>query len=179
LIDWDIDEFIAVDLASDLLEFHPKDKDIKIKLANFDDLSLYKDLDIYDLTIASSSLQWSKDLPKTLSYISKHSKHIAFAIFCDKTFKTIRDITNLGTFLPSSDLALKLIKKEFHIRYELLEYKLEFEDNLSKFRYIKNSGVSGGEKQLSYKKTKDLIKNYPLKYLEFEVLFVWGKQKEG
>jgi malonyl-CoA O-methyltransferase len=38
--------------------------------------------------------------------------------------------------------------------------------------YIKKSGVSGGEKKLTYKQVKNLIKNYPLDYLEFEVLFV-------
>jgi len=40
------------------------------------------------------------------------------------------------------------------------------------FRYIKKSGVSGGEKQLSYKQIKHLMKAYPLDYLEFEVLFI-------
>jgi malonyl-CoA O-methyltransferase len=43
------------------------------------------------------------------------------------------------------------------------------------FNYIKKSGVSGGEKQLTYKQTKQLMKNYPLNYLEFEVLFVKAK----
>jgi len=40
------------------------------------------------------------------------------------------------------------------------------------FRYIKKSGVSGGEKQLNYQQMKRLMENYPLNYLEFEVLFV-------
>ena len=54
-------------------------------------------------------------------------------------------------------------------------YKLNFEDNLSLFRYIKKSGVSGGEKRLNYSETKALLKNYPHKFLEFEVIFLWGK----
>jgi malonyl-CoA O-methyltransferase len=54
---------------------------------------------------------------------------------------------------------------------------LEFEDNISKFRYIKKSGVSSGKRELGYKETKELIRNYPLNYLEFEVLFVWGKSR--
>jgi malonyl-CoA O-methyltransferase len=41
-------------------------------------------------------------------------------------------------------------------------------------RYIKQSGVSGGKRQLSYKDIKNLLDNYPLDYLEFEVLFIWG-----
>jgi len=58
------------------------------------------------------------------------------------------------------------------IDYEVQNYKLYFQDNISKFRYIKNSGVSGGDAKLSYKDTKSLIDNYPYDYLEFEVLFI-------
>jgi malonyl-CoA O-methyltransferase len=35
-------------------------------------------------------------------------------------------------------------------------------------RYIKKSGVSGGQKKLSLKEIRKLLKNYPLNYLEFE-----------
>jgi len=45
-------------------------------------------------------------------------------------------------------------------------------------RYIKQSGVSGGKKQLSYKEIKRVIKDYPLDYLEFEVLFVKAIPKD-
>jgi malonyl-CoA O-methyltransferase len=179
LIHEDVDKFVAVDLASNLLKIHPKGKNIKIIKANFDDKKLYECLDLVDLTVASSSLQWSSDLPNTLSLISKHTKDIAFAIFCDKTFKTIYDLTLLESFLPSSQFALNELEKLYEFKYEIKDYKLDFKDNISKFRYIKNSGVSGGKKQLSYKNTKKLIKNYPLDYLEFEVLFVWGSVKEG
>jgi len=41
------------------------------------------------------------------------------------------------------------------------------------FKYIKRSGVSGGKKQLNYKQMKKIMQNYPLDYLEFEVLFVF------
>jgi malonyl-CoA O-methyltransferase len=44
------------------------------------------------------------------------------------------------------------------------------------FRYIKQSGVSGGERKLSYTQTKQLMENYPLKYLEFEVLFIEARK---
>jgi len=56
---------------------------------DFDDESLFEKLGNFDLIIASSSLQWSSDLDLTLSFIAKHSKEVALAIFCDKTFKTI------------------------------------------------------------------------------------------
>ena len=45
------------------------------------------------------------------------------------------------------------------------------------FRYIKKSGVSSGEKKLSYAETKQLMETYPLDHLEFEVLFVEAENK--
>jgi malonyl-CoA O-methyltransferase len=46
------------------------------------------------------------------------------------------------------------------------------------FRYIQKSGVGGGERKLGYKKMKRLMEEYPLDYLEFEVLFVQAKPLE-
>jgi len=39
-------------------------------------------------------------------------------------------------------------------------------------RYIKKSGVSGGRNLLTYKQTKKLMDEYPLNYLEFEVVYI-------
>ena len=45
------------------------------------------------------------------------------------------------------------------------------------FRYIKRSGVSGGVGVLNYREMKNIMKNYPLDYLEFEVLFIKARAK--
>ena len=42
------------------------------------------------------------------------------------------------------------------------------------FRYIKKSGVSGARKVLSYKESKKLLNEYPVNYLEFEVVFIYS-----
>jgi malonyl-CoA O-methyltransferase len=52
-----------------------------------------------------------------------------------------------------------------------VEYELTFESVDEIFTYIKKSGVSGGRNALSYKQMKNLMKEYPSKTLEFEVLF--------
>jgi aminopeptidase N len=62
--------------------------------------------------------------------------------------------------------------------FELKEYRLYFETVREMFNYIKKSGVSGGDQQLTYTQTKQLMKQYPLDYLEFEVLFVKGVSLE-
>jgi malonyl-CoA O-methyltransferase len=53
-----------------------------------------------------------------------------------------------------------------------MRYKLYFDTTYDMLRYIKRSGTSGGERHLGYREVKRLIYNYPLNYLEFEVIFV-------
>jgi len=176
-IHWDFQRFVAVDRSQKMCDLHPKDGNIEVICADFDSESLFEKLGNFDLIIASSSLQWSSNLDLALSLAARHTNEVAFAIFCDKTFKTIYKMSGKKSFLPSADQLLKTLDKYFDFESELKEYRLEFEDNLSKFRYIKKSGVSSGKRELGYKKTKELIRDYPLSYLEFEVLFVWGKSK--
>jgi len=68
-----------------------------------------------------------------------------------------------------------LQKKYFEANFEVINYKLEFENTREMFRYIKKSGVSASRKVLNYKQTKELINNYPLNYLEFEVVYISSK----
>jgi len=176
-IDWSYKKFVAVDRSQKMCELHPKGNDIVVICEDFDDESLFEKLGNFDLIIASSSLQWSSNLDLTLSFIAKHTKEVALAIFCDKTFKTIYKMSGKKLFLPNANQLSMTLDKYFDFKSELKEYRLEFEDNISKFRYIKKSGVSSGKRELGYKDTKKLIREYPLSYLEFEVLFVWGRSK--
>ena len=174
-IDWDYDMFIGVDYAKGMCQQHPTSS--KIQILNDDFESVYvqnalKKQAPFDLVISSSSLQWAKDIKSIIKFTSSITEHIAFAIFTDKTFKDIYKITGLKTFLPKAQDIVSLCKEEFDIEYEIKTYKLFFEDNISKFRYIKKSGVSGGEKKLSLQMTKKLIESYPTSYLEFEVLYI-------
>ena len=176
-IDWEFECFIGVDKAQNMCKLHPHHDKVVLHNTDFEDPALYHDIPHVDITIAASSLQWAKDLESTIQNIAKHSDEIACAIFCDGTFKSIYDITKLPSFLPSHDRSIKMISKYFDIHQTRTFYKLDFKDNLSKFRYIKDSGVSGGNRQLSYHDTKKLIAAYPHEYLEFEVLFIWGTVK--
>ena len=176
-IDWDIKRFVAVDRSQKMCDLHPRGENIEVICEDFDNESLFKNLGYFDLITASSSLQWSSDLDLALSFIAKQSNEVALAIFCDKTFKTIYKMSGKKSFLPNANQLIRVLNKYFDFKSELKEYRLEFEENLSKFRYIKKSGVSSGKRELGYTQTKKLIRDYPLSYLEFEVLFVWGKSR--
>lgn len=169
-ISWEVEEFLGLDLSENMLSKHQKASNVTLSCENFDEFDTKKFKD-YDTVISSSSLQWSKDIERLLKDIEKNAKSFYLAIFCDKTFKSLNSMLNKKTFLPNSD-KLKALFNDKDIIFEVKEYKKEFKDNLSLFRYIKKSGVSGGEKSLSYKEIKEAIKNYDKSYLEFEVLYI-------
>jgi malonyl-CoA O-methyltransferase len=169
--------FIGVDSSHEMCKLHPTANNIHIINANFDTEDFFLHVKRYapfDLIISSSALQWAKNIENILEFCKKNANHIAFSIFTKGTFQSIYELSKIKSFLPSYEELLKTIEKYYKIDYEVKKYKLYFKDNISKFRYIKKSGVSGGKKQLNISETKALIKEYPHEYLEFEVLVVYS-----
>ena len=177
-ISWELDKFVGVDYAKGMCQKHPDNLKIKIINENFESDTFVKKvnkLSPFDLVISSSALQWANNLEYIMKHISTMTNNIAFSIFTDNTFKDIYNLSGLKIFLPNAHKTIKLVENFFDVDYEIKTYRLFFEDNISKFRYIKKSGVSGGEKKLSLEKTKKLIEEYPHDYLEFEVLYLVSK----
>jgi len=168
------DHFIALDSSQEMLSIHPSSLKIEKKCVDFNKLQTFENLSLIpeSLILSSSALQWSKDLNFTLSEISKKSSHAYFAIFTANTFKTLHETANITSPIYSEVVLRETIQKYYRAAFEIKKYKLHFESVREMFNYIKKSGVSGGERQLTYKQTKQLMKGYPLDYLEFEVLFV-------
>lgn len=168
------DHLIVLDSSQEMLEIHPSSKKIEKRCADFNKLQTFENFSFTPetLILSSSALQWSKDLDFTLSEISKKSSHAYFAIFTSNTFKTLHETAQITSLIYPEAVLRETIQKYYRATFELKKYKLHFESVREMFNYIKKSGVSGGEKQLTYKQTKQLMKRYPLDYLEFEVLFV-------
>ena len=168
------DQLLALDSSPEMLEIHPSSKKIKKICADFNQVQTFENFSFTpeNFLLSSSALQWSKDLDFTLSEISKKSSSAYFAIFTSNTFKTLHETAQVTSPIYSEIVLRETIQKYYRAAFELKKYKLHFENVREMFNYIKKSGVSGGEKQLTYKQTKQLMKSYPLDYLEFEVLFV-------
>jgi len=153
-----IDYFVGVDGSRTMCELHPKSANTKIFCDDFDSelfrQKIIKDLP-FDLVVSSSSLQWSKDLESVFMFSKSLSDKIAFAIFTKGTFKSLYDMIERKSFLPSFDF-VSSISKIFK----------------NEFRYISKSGIRGGNETLNYKQMKYLLEKYPHNYLEFEVTFV-------
>lgn len=173
-ISWDYHKFTGIDFAHGMLELHPKSKKIEALYGDFNDEKLFEKLlaDKYDYIFSASALQWAEDLDKVFKNISLLNAPVALAIFTSNTFKTLNETASIKSILRSVDEVNTLQKKYFDAKFEVVEYKLEFESTRDMFRYIKKSGVSGSRKVLNYKQTKKLMNDYPVNYLEFEVVFI-------
>ncbi len=171
----DFDKFIALDSSSKMLDLHPVHQNIEKISANFNTITTFNQLEILSeetLILSSSALQWSENLDFVFEQLSQKASKAYFAIFTANTFKTLHKVANTHSPIYTENQLKKAIEKYYHATYELRAYKLEFLTIRDMFQYIKKSGVSGGERQLGYRETKQLMNNYPLTYLEFEVLFV-------
>jgi len=174
-LDWEVEQFIGVDFSHAMLEMHPKDDKITTIEADFNEESTFKSLKEYnfDAVISASALQWAKDLDWIFAHVKELAPSAALALFTSNTFKTLHDTAGLSSPIHSREAIMEAAKRQFdspEIQVEL--YKIKFKDKRSLFSYIKKSGVSGGHKRLSITQTRALMKNYPLDYLEFEVIYI-------
>lgn len=172
-ISWEVEFYKAIDSSKAMCELHPKAKNIEVKCLNFDSCEFFDEIrnDFYDIILSSSALQWSNNLPKIIEALHKVTKEINAVLFTSNTFKTIQKITNKKSPILDEKSIKEAFSKYFDCEFETILYKLEFDNKKDMFDYIKKSGVSG-ENNLSFVNAKKLYKEYPLNYLEFEVIFV-------
>lgn len=173
-VEWKYKHFVGVDFAPQMLELHPKSKKIEAIYGDFNDRTLFEHLRTYkfEYLFSASALQWAEDLDKVFANIAKLNLPLSLAIFTSGTFATLNKTANLIPLLRSAEEIQKLQIKYFDADFEVVKYTLEFENTREIFRYIKHSGVSGSRNVLAFKETKQLMKEYPLNYLEFEVAFI-------
>ena len=155
-IDFTFEYYKAIDFSKTMCDIHPKAKNLEIYCLNFDSEEFFENIrgERYDIVLSSSALQWSKDLTKIVKALSEISDEVNAVLFTSNTFKKIFELT--GTVSPI--LEEKSIKEAFSAYYtcefETIKYSLEFDSKKKLFDYIKNSGVRGSSKELSYKEAK-------------------------
>ena len=174
-----VKNFIALDSSQAMLAIHPNEKNIDKICLNFNDRDFleYIPRDNYDLLLSSSALQWSTDLVNTMQKLSQLSSTFYGAVFTSGTFKTLHKTADVNSPIYNVRIVQDIMNQYYDdVKYEIHHYNLEFESTRDMFRYIKQSGVSSGERKLTYKQTKKLMERYPLNYLEFEVLFIEARK---
>jgi len=173
-----IEKFVALDFSKEMLSLHPKSNNIQTVCSDFNNNTFeeYEDKE-FSILISASALQWSTDLSAVLNSISRLASNHYFAFFTSKTFSTLHKIADVQSPIYSKRNIIESLNNYTIDSIEEVEYHLSFDSVLEMFRYIKRSGVSGGAGVLSYKEMKSIMKNYPLDYLEFEVVFIKAEAK--
>ena len=169
-----IDKFIAFDFSQEMLNLHPSSLNIEKVCSDFnkkESFLSYRNHE-FDVLISASALQWSNDLSSVLETISLLADKYYFAFFTSKTFATLHQTACIASPIYSKEFLIENLNKYYNYELEVVEYRLNFSSVREMFQYIKRSGVSGGTGQLSYRSMKQLMREYPLDYLEFEVVFV-------
>ena len=176
-IEWKYKHFVGVDFAPGMLELHPKSEKIECIYGDFNDDMLFENLLTYqyDHIFSASALQWAENLDKVFKHIQELNAPVSLAIFTSGTFASLNKTAGLDPLLKSADKVREYASKYFDADFEIVNYKLEFESTRDMFRYIKKSGVSGSRNVLTFKETKKLMQEYPLDYLEFEVIFITSR----
>jgi len=162
--------YIGIDFSDEMLKLHPHKNIFNYDFNTTECWDFIKNQN-FEILVSFSALQWANDLKFIFNNIKKLNKPYLLAIFTSNTFKTIHKTANISSPIHSKEEILKY-SKILNPKIEILNYSLEFNNKLEMFRYIKKSGVSSGEKKLSYTQIKKLIENYPLNYLEFEIIIL-------
>jgi malonyl-CoA O-methyltransferase len=173
-ISWPLQKFTAIDFAPGMLALHPAAPEIEMMPGDFNDPELFAKLQGrgFDRIISASALQWAVDLDLVFRNLSRIGAPVSLAIFTSGTFSQIHKTAALPPLLPSADEIKACAGKYFSAGYDVERYTLDLASVRDMFHYIKKSGVSGGRRLLNYRQAKQLMLDYPLPYLEFEVLFM-------
>lgn len=173
-IGWEVERFIGIDFSETMIEHHPHVSNVMLMLGDFNDSALFEKLSSMqvDRIYSASALQWADDLDAVFKSISDLNSPVSLAIFTSGTFETLYETAGLSPILKSADEVIETANRYFDAEYEIVRYVLAFDTVRDMFRYIKRSGVSGGRRVLNVAQTKALMRDYPLDYLEFEVVFI-------
>ncbi len=174
-----VEHYTALDSSPEMLRLHPSASNVTKICANFNDVQFYKHLPqtAFDIILSSSALQWSENLTSTLEQVSLLSPRFYGVLFTSGTFKTLHKTASISSPIYSvSQVEDAFTRCYAKLRFEVHTYTLSFASVRDMFRYIKRSGVSSGERYLSYLQTKRLMREYPLDHLEFEVVFIEASQ---
>lgn len=198
--DKQIDFFLAIDNAPNMIALHPQNlphiNRIKLLCCDFED---YDFSDDYDLVLSSSALQWAKDLDllfqrlvdsaqksqksreSSESLESKKSresseskpKRFAFAIFTRESLSVLHAFLGTTSPLKSATEILAITQKYFCVESKTQRFSLNFSTRDEFLAYLKNGGLLGGG-NLSFAQKKRLRFGAPFVSADFEVLFVKG-----
>jgi len=130
LVDWEYEYYLAVDFSSQMCQIHPKSNQLEVVCLDFDSIEFDRLIETkyFDIFVALSSLQWSRNLDLLLSKLVLHSRNLAVAIFTNNTFKTLHNTANITSPLQDAMYYVDIFSKYYKIEWEIKSYKLDFDN---------------------------------------------------
>ena len=137
-IHWNYFYYEAIDNSIEMCTLHPKSENLIINNFSFDDDEFFNHISnkYYDIVISSSAMQWSTNIDKLVCNLSKITNNIQVVLFTSNTFKSIYDITHTKSPILDKDTIENIFSKYFKCIFEVLTYKLEFNNKKDMFKYI-------------------------------------------
>ena len=174
-------ELVAFDFSQEMLQVHPEALNVTKICSDFNHREAFTGYkkNEFEIIVSASALQWSTNLSHVLGAVAPLAPEHYFAFFTAKTFATLHQTAGITSPIYTKQGIEEALNNHYIYELEEAHYHLNFDSVQEMFRYIKRSGVSGGSGQLRYKEMRRVIATYPLKYLEFEVLFVKAIPKES
>ena len=161
------DFYLGIDNSENMLSLNPCNT---LKL-DFNTKKCFETIKKYDFSqiVSFSALQWAEDLEFVFREIKNLKKDFLLAIFTSNTFKTFHDYLNVKSPIYSKKEILNYSKILKPQKIEILNYKIEFNSPKEMFEYIKFSGVNAKVKA-NIKDVKKFLKEFPINFLEFEIV---------
>lgn len=166
--------FMAIDFSEQMLMQHPSGVGVEKALLDFNEAETFVRMEAFapEMIVSASALQWCTNLGETFGRIADLDTPFAVALFTANTFKTLHETAGIRSPIVSHEAIVEATECFSTCEIETAQYELTFETTLEMLRYIKRSGVSGGDARLSYTQVRDLMEAYPRDCLEFEVMFL-------
>ncbi|BCD49236.1 methyltransferase domain-containing protein [Helicobacter suis] len=170
-------EFIGVDFSLEMLTEHPQNiegvQKISLIYADFEDMFLNP----CDLVIASSSLQWAKQLEFLCTRLCLQSTNIALAVHTNRSLHALHAFLGSNSPLRSQEQTEAILNRsldKFKRKMWTQNFTQHFKNRQELLQQLKFGGLLGGG-MLSYAQKKAL-KQIPLQTLDYEVVFCIGQR---
>ncbi len=158
--------YLGIDNSENMLKLNPC-KTLRLDFNTKKCFNIIKSYD-FDQIVSFSALQWADDLDFVFGEIKDLNKDYILSIFTSNTFKTLHKCLNIKSPIYSKEEILNSAKI-LNPKIEILNYKIEFNEPKEMFEYIKFSGVNAKVKA-NIKEIKKFLKEFPVNFLEFEII---------
>ncbi|WP_456479064.1 methyltransferase domain-containing protein [Nautilia sp.] len=164
------DFYLGIDSSAEMLKRNPCNT-VKADFNTKECFELIKKYE-FDQLVSFSALQWADNLESVFGEIKNLNKSYLLAVFTSNTFKSLHKHLGIKSPICSEGEILKACEMLRPANVEKLYYEMSFSNPKELLEYIKYSGV-GGDVRVSPAKIRGFLRNFPVDFLEFEIIVIY------